>query len=193
MKTNKFVCPICGVNNKEFARGVCKSCYNKGYISSDRFICPSCGGTSYLFAKGLCKKCYSDWVVTGQHVACKDCGELKPIVGKGRCADCWNKYRLRRNTSKQKSRKEERERLRGLVVQKLSGKCACCGETETLFLEIDHIGGGGSGHRKSVSSVEELYGSMLSDCDFAEKYRLLCGNCHNAITRVGKCPHIDKL
>src|ERR1019366_4483037 len=28
------------------------------------------------------------------------------------------------------------------------GKCACCGETERIFLTIDHIGGGGAEHRR---------------------------------------------
>lgn len=70
--------------------------------------------------------------------------------------------------------------------------CACCGETERVFLSIDHIHGGGAKHRR------ELLGENKGGIHFYRKlkkqkwpkgYQVLCYNCQIGKYRLGECPH----
>lgn len=65
-------------------------------------------------------------------------------------------------------------------------KCACCGEDALEFLSIDHIHGGGSKHRKSLTST--IY-NWLKKNGFPEGYRVLCHNCNQSLGNLGYCPH----
>ena len=60
-----------------------------------------------------------------------------------------------------------RRRVRELLD--LGGCCSCCGETYFEFLQVDHIFG--------------WQGTPISG------ERILCANCHMALTRYGACPH----
>lgn len=65
-------------------------------------------------------------------------------------------------------------------------KCECCGESEFMFLALDHIEGKGNKHRK------EIKGNM---CQWAKKnnyppiFQILCHNCNSAKGYYGICPH----
>jgi hypothetical protein len=70
-------------------------------------------------------------------------------------------------------------------------RCACCGETEFLFLSIDHIHGGGNRDRKEkkVSGGLTFY-RWLKRAGWPPGFQILCMNCqfgrkHNG----GVCPH----
>lgn len=65
-------------------------------------------------------------------------------------------------------------------------KCSCCGETETDFLTIDHIAGGGNKHRKEVGGIFTIW---LRKQGYPEGYRVLCFNCNIARGLFGTCPH----
>ena len=43
-----------------------------------------------------------------------------------------------------------RPALRETIFKKLQGKCKCCGERNEIFLDIDHIKGGGGRERKKL-------------------------------------------
>lgn len=80
-------------------------------------------------------------------------------------------------------------RLRNLVVDSYGGACACCKESERLFLCVDHKGGGGNKHRKIVSPGWQLYQWLKRRGFPKEKFQLLCHNC-NFAERFGQpCPH----
>jgi len=66
-------------------------------------------------------------------------------------------------------------------------KCACCGETELVFLSIDHINGGGSKHRRKVGSGYLLYYWLINN-NYPEGFQILCRNCNWAKSHGG-CPH----
>ncbi len=53
-------------------------------------------------------------------------------------------------------------------------KCIGCGETELVVLSIDHINGGGSKHRKTLTA--NFY-NWLKTNKFPPGYRVLCMNC----------------
>ena len=75
-------------------------------------------------------------------------------------------------------------------VAAYGGRCACCGETELVFLSLDHINGGGNQHRMSFSGNGGR--KLLQEATAAgwpDIYRVLCMNCQFG-TRYGKvCPH----
>lgn len=86
--------------------------------------------------------------------------------------------------------KMERLRLRAYALAVYGGKCACCGETEAVFLCIDHPNGGGNierraqGHRGGTAFYRWLKAN-----NYPEGYRVLCWNCNAAFAIFGWCPH----
>lgn len=66
--------------------------------------------------------------------------------------------------------------------------CKCCGESNTVFLTLDHINGKGSLHRKKVGSGRVFY-RWLKKNRYPEGFQVLCFNCNYAKYRKGVCPH----
>lgn len=88
--------------------------------------------------------------------------------------------------------RDYRKRLRARCFAALGDACACCGETETDFLQIDHVEGGGNQERRERYSFDNIF-LMRADGFPTDKYQLLCANCHYAKTRKGACPHKTKV
>lgn len=143
---------------------------------------------------------------------CIDCGENPVEIDRTRCEKCIKKSRSankryrENNTEKVVSRrkdwysngkfghitrasqKQQRLLLRKKVIEKYGGKCSCCEESTYEFLQIDHLNKDGKQHRLEIGRGMKLHRDMLKDnCEY--DIRILCGNCHNAITAHGKCPH----
>lgn len=115
----------------------------------------------------------------GLCVACPD----KAETGSSRCRKC----RDRSNEVTQRSRQRERD----LVFEHYGLKCVCCGESELMFLTIDHINGGGSQHRREegFSSGQGFYHWLVKN-EFPEGFQTLCMNCNLGKHRNGGvCPH----
>jgi hypothetical protein len=66
--------------------------------------------------------------------------------------------------------------------------CACCGETQTAFLCLDHIDGGGNQHRKSLPPGTNIY-TWVKKNDYPKLFQVLCHNCNMSKGHYGKCPH----
>lgn len=71
-------------------------------------------------------------------------------------------------------------------------RCKCCGETEKVFLVIDHINGGGNKERNKIGKNGTRGGAgqywELVKRNFPSGYQVLCHNCNFAKIR-GLCPH----
>jgi hypothetical protein len=71
-------------------------------------------------------------------------------------------------------------------------KCSCCGETEPMFLSIDHIDNDGAKERKSglyAGSGTAFYGWLRKN-GFPTGYQVLCMNCQiGKHKNGGVCPH----
>lgn len=74
-------------------------------------------------------------------------------------------------------------------------KCQCCGETEILFLHLDHIDGKGADHRRKLQKENGYYPGgnnlpyWLKKNNYPDGFQVLCANC-NLAKRVNKiCPH----
>jgi len=81
-------------------------------------------------------------------------------------------------------------KLREQVIKMYGGKCKCCGECLLVFLAMDHIYGGGNRHRRTFSSIHQLY-RWLREKKRAG-FRVLCHNCNHSYAVLGRCPHNDK-
>jgi hypothetical protein len=90
---------------------------------------------------------------------------------------------------KQKKRDQwAKDRLTAL--ERYSGsppKCKCCGETELVFLCLDHTKGDGNTHRREIGGAARIF-EWLRKNDYPSGFQVLCHNCNFAEHRGG-CPH----
>lgn len=136
---------------------------------------------------------------------CSKCGVEKPLDGFYRCKsgkqagyvlpECracrLARFKAWRDANPEKwhtSYKQNRIRLRNLVLDHYGGKCACCGEAEKVFLCIDHINGGGQRHRKTVGWGSGFYRWVIKN-NFPDDLQILCHNCNAAKELTEVCPH----
>ena len=81
-----------------------------------------------------------------------------------------------------------KKRLREKVLLAYGNKCACCGEAEPLFLEIDHTNNDGAEHRQTIPR-NRLY-QWLKKHNFPAGFQILCCNCNRGKwLNGGVCPH----
>ena len=103
--------------------------------------------------------------------------QVKIVLYKKVCHKCYPKY------------------LRNKIIKRLGSACKCCGENEPLFLQIDHIKGGGNKERKKFIDSSQYYEYLLTRPDLKKKYQLLCANCNagryynGGAYKNGVCPH----
>ena len=78
--------------------------------------------------------------------------------------------------------RKKRKELRESIIQSLGVKCVWCGESNPIFLQIDHINGGGTKHRNNNKRDDIWYYKEIKESiDKNEgKYQLLCANCNFA-------------
>lgn len=74
-------------------------------------------------------------------------------------------------------------------------RCSCCGETERLFLSIDHINNDGAEHRRSIKKGNgkraglTMYAWLVRN-GLPPGFQVLCMNCNMGKHRNGGvCPH----
>ncbi len=90
-----------------------------------------------------------------------------------------------------KWQRNKRKELFAQIVIGYGGKCACCGEAEILFLEVDHINNDGAEERKRFNkSTLTFYQWLIEQGYPKDRYQLLCSNCNRGKYRNGGiCPH----
>jgi hypothetical protein len=124
-----------------------------------------------------------------------------------RCSDCCRKeekeyyhknrdkilrrsqgYRKRNASGFRKSGLRYRNKLRSELISAYGGKCSCCGESQFLFLTLEHLNHDGQEHRKIFGNLG-VYRDLKRSGYPKDKYTVLCWNC-NMATRYGAvCPH----
>ena len=157
-------------------------------------------------------------------ITCRECGKVgEQAKGQGTlCPVCSktyqkayraaNKERLalferNRNTERRKNPEwVEKERKRGReywaaerhrAMMAYGGyHCACCGETEPMFLSLDHVNNDGAEHRRELGYDGNGKGassatlSWLRKNNYPEGFQILCMNCNCGKARNGGvCPH----
>jgi hypothetical protein len=169
-------CPLCNGKNKK-SRGAksCWECRYKGFKESYR-KCSVCGETLTD----------ENWLPSSQynsHNICKKCFSIK---GK-------EKYKERKVWYKNKNYYLKKE-----VIEHYGGKCACCGVSDLVFLNLDHVNNDGNMHRRELkgSSIHGGGGGHLTykwakENGYPDTLQVLCFNCNWAKSHGG-CPHQGK-
>lgn len=86
-------------------------------------------------------------------------------------------------------------RHKAMVMDHYGKECNCCGESELLFLTIDHINNDGHLQRRAPgqSSHNNIYGWLVRN-SFPSGFQVLCMNCnHGKHRNGGTCPHAKKV
>jgi hypothetical protein len=123
---------------------------------------------------------------------------MAKVAKRGRKKGCiaWNKgiskynnpkhpnkeYYAQHREIRKRNNKEYYRKLRIATLELLDNKCCKCGFNDIRALQVDHINGGGSKEKKSITCVYWKYviNSILKE---EGRYQLLCANC-NWIKRV---------
>lgn len=134
--------------------------------------------------------------VSGKDLICTACRIKKPLDQftpnkrllsghRQPCHSC-HKQRLKEHARRIKGQ------LKAEVITAYGGRCACCGESMSQFLTIDHINNDGAEHRKSLGQFpfgKTIY-KWLKERGFPkDNFQLLCFNCNCAKGLFGRCPH----
>ena len=147
--------------------------------------CPSCGSvptSGYVCCKS-CRRAASTRVSSLKRARtakghCTGCGAslTRTEIARGTCSNC-----AKRDADYQRHWRKE-------VLDHYGRVCACCGETNELFLSVDHINNDGNKHRKEIGQ-SAIYRWLVKH-GFPEGFQVLCYNC-NFGKRVngGICPH----
>ena len=87
--------------------------------------------------------------------------------------------------------RDYRHSVKTQVFDHYGRTCRCCGETEPLFLDIDHMDNDGAKHRKAhkLTAGTQFYVWLIRN-NFPANFQTLCSNCNRAKYRNnGVCPH----
>lgn len=103
------------------------------------------------------------------------------------CISCLNSSKWRGRQNKKYSIKPVEARR--LVLSHYGTTCACCGESEQAFLEIDHINNNGADHRREIGRMDICV--WIVENNYPEgMFQILCANCNHGKYRAGGvCPH----
>lgn len=142
---------------------------------------------------------------------CKTCGSEKPLemfpmesgYRRHSCQECYAKRSREKSANYYaRNRNARMEQMRVLYIEHKIGvlnhygdRCSCCGETQPLFLTIDHIDNDGAAHRRKVgnSSHNNIYGWLVRN-KYPAGFQVLCMNCNQGKHRNGGiCPHVKKV
>ena len=153
----------------------CKECdrkYQRGVLDVKPNIKPTEDGYKICTKCGVNKPFTSEFYVTLS----------KPSLNSSQCKDCMYEHY-----------KNWRTKQKNIVYNHYSGtppQCACCGEDQIVFLEVDHINGDGNKHRREIGvrGGRGLY-KWLIENNFPEGFRILCRNCNWGHRVLGYCPH----
>jgi hypothetical protein len=80
--------------------------------------------------------------------------------------------------------------LKRKVVDHYGGFCACCGECEFIFLQIDHVNNDGATHRIETGGSGSATYAWLIRNGYPDGFQVLCANCNlGKQINGGICPH----
>jgi hypothetical protein len=125
----------------------------------------------------------------------------KGIAYKKRHAEYMKKWRLEHQEQFHTNQKRCYDKMRLECLQHYSKEipeCACCGETEILFLHIDHIQGNGADHRRTLKAELGYYPGgnklpyWLKKNNYPDGFQVLCANCNLGKRIAKECPHQRK-
>ena len=169
------------------SNGLCINCA-KVRVVPPRVACEACRAKQRKAKRKLTQQ-------REKAALCNRCGKELPIPGRKLCEQCNANWRqgYHAHAGYKPARAIRRQALKRMVMEAYGGsRCACCGETEADFLTIDHIGGKGRVHRRTINRRGESFYRWLKVCHYPAGYRVLCMNCNFSLGHFGYCPHQEK-
>lgn len=178
-----------------------------------------CGTRRIKRASQRCPPCHYAFIKSRALIRvrrCGDCGKPLPLgsqwKGNTRCRACSHAWRRslpyqcllhghvpfyfnghpRRRRCIQCTHEQSyraRALLRQQAIQAYGAVCACCGEKELVFLNLDHVNGDGAAHRRVVGTGREFHQWLKVRGYPKKEFQLLCANCNTGKYRMGICPH----
>lgn len=114
----------------------------------------------------------------------------------GIAAKRMREWRLANLERHKESQRRNDKRIKDTVYNAYGGyKCACCGETEPMFLTVDHVNNDGAQHRRDVNNGikrgggKKIYSWIIAN-NFPPDFQILCMQCNWGKARNGGvCPH----
>jgi Zn finger protein HypA/HybF involved in hydrogenase expression len=163
--------------------------------------CTKCGGQRDDERYVRCGKCRASNQRKRQLTAARNRQLTRKRKAKGRCWQCGGELDDEQYTRCGKCLAYNRRvhsihgaDLKKQVFAAYGGyRCACCGETEPLFLCIDHINNDGAEHRRQLGvgrrGGNDTY-HWLKKQGFPPGFQVLCHNCNiGKHLNKGVCPH----
>ena len=189
IKKNGTACIRCG-SNKMVGKYLCGECQEKQTARAKQVrdyrreagICIQCGNANVKIPHTYCDECRRKSLEKLKKSGlCATCRKVPHAEGKTSCAEC------------SKARAQFLRNLRFTVMENYGGvRCACCGETEFVFLAIDHVDGNGNEHRQLVGgskkASQQVFRWIVRN-NFPPGFQVLCHNCNTAKHILGECPH----
>lgn len=167
-------------------------------MAAETKICTKCGDEKSLteyYLSGYTSKCTGNPTYQSRCIECvNDAAKLyaKSPTGK-------RVYKTYRSLTKVKaavrlSTRKATIRLREELFHGYGTRCQCCGESNPVFLTLDHIHNDGYVERK-IRHTHKIWRAVIA-AGFPKDYRLLCYNCNCGRSRsryenTGICPHIS--
>lgn len=167
-----------------------------------RLLCHNCNSSfghygfcphKYILSSSSCLICDSDLLDNMFNIHIKS--------GTAICKFCIIDKSPHRKTAKDKNikyrslsqRRQDQKthlfKIKMTIINGYGNKCVCCGESNPLFLTIDHINNDGFKDRKSEGyNQDKFYNSIIAD-NFPTQYQLLCYNCNLCRGFYGQCYH----
>lgn len=115
---------------------------------------------------------------------CIDCGTQPQRINRKTCQRCADQSKIYDKRKTEKRRKS--------VLNHYGCKCQCCGETEEMFLTIDHKNNDGAKHRRRIygNRIGSGFYHWIIKNNYPDFLQVLCYNCNCGKSRNGgTCPH----
>ena len=90
-----------------------------------------------------------------------------------------------RNINEKKYSKIKRKRNKAALYDRLGNRCACCGERDPMFLQVDHVFNDGAEHRRTHAGCSHPRQMLCYLEANPGSLQLLCCNCNHAKQRNG--------
>lgn len=123
---------------------------------------------------------------------CAVCGQSPFTDGKTTCEECRNKIYPRDRGNRRKYHENWMNKTRKAIFAHYGSECRCCGESNPLFLTLDHINNDGYEKRKATKSNatrQHSWHQAIVD-GYPDDLQILCYNCNLGKARNnGVCPH----
>ena len=139
-------------------------------------------GTKHIYRSDTCRACTRNQRL--ESGMCPNClRPIRPAPGFKKCTACVEVQR--------KSLRRRRQINFNSALQHYGATCSYCGQTNQLYLTIDHIEGGGNKFRKAINL--DTMPAWLRRNNYPDGFQTLCFNCNCGKSKIGELAVLELL